>query len=244
MGGEDGLLKVLKLEQTGNGALAAGTGAGSRGGGLAAPSNLSMNQTLDGHKSHVQVVTWNERQQKLTTSDNQGVIMVWMLYKGAWYEEMTNDRKKSTVKGMAWSSDGQKICIVYEDGAIIVGSVDGNRIWGKELKNTALTGVQWSPDARLILFSIRNGEMHLYDNQGTFVMKLNIQCVNLGPSRSISVVGVCWFHGLYRSSGTTVQSSPATSNRNRPVLAICYENGKMQLMRSENDDGKLLILFV
>lgn len=83
---------------------------------------------------------------------------------------MTNDRKKSTVKGMCWTPDGQQICIVYEDGAIIVGSVDGNRIWGKELKNVALTGVQWSPDSRLLLFSLRNGEVHLYDNQGTFVV--------------------------------------------------------------------------
>lgn len=83
---------------------------------------------------------------------------------------MTNDRKKSTVKGMSWTSDGLKICIVYEDGAIIVGSVDGNRIWGKELKNTSLTGVQWSPDSRLLIFSLRNGEVHLYDNQGTFVV--------------------------------------------------------------------------
>lgn len=91
----------------------------------------------------------------------------------AWYEEMTNDRKKSTVKGMAWTTDGQKICIVYEDGAIIVGSVDGNRIWGKELKNTSLTGVQWNPDGRLLLFSLRNGEVHLYDNQGSFVVILD-----------------------------------------------------------------------
>lgn len=215
VGGEEGLLKVLKLDQQSSGAPPTN----------APPNNLSMNQTLEGHKgASVQVVTWNEKQHKLTSSDRDGVIMVWMLYKGAWYEEMTNDRKKSTVKGMAWTADGQKICIVYEDGAIIVGSVDGNRIWGKELKNTALTGVQWSPDGRLLLFSIRNGELHLYDNQGTFVMKLGIQCVHLGPSRSLSVVGVCWFNG----------QAPA----NRPVLAICYENGKMQFMRNENDDGK------
>lgn len=96
----------------------------------------------------------------------------------SWFEEMTNDRKKSTVKGMCWTSDGQQICIVYEDGAIIVGSVDGNRIWGKELKSVALTGVQWSPDNRLLLFSLRNGEVHLYDNQGTFV---------------VSTV-ICWFY--------------------------------------------------
>lgn len=79
---------------------------------------------------------------------------------------------------MAWTTDGQKICIVYDDGAIIVGSVDGNRIWGKELKNTALTGVQWSPDGRLLLFSLRSGELHLYDNQGTFVVSIHLFIFN------------------------------------------------------------------
>lgn len=147
---------------------------GQSKGGLAAVSNLSMNQTLDGHKESVKVVTWNDAQHKLTSSDVDGVIMVWMLYKGAWYEEMTNDRKKSTVAGMSWTSDGTKICIVYEDGAIIVGSVDGNRIFGKELKNTHLTGVQWSPDNRLILFALANGECHLYDNQGNFAVRLKM----------------------------------------------------------------------
>lgn len=102
----------------------------------------------------VQVVTWNEQYEKLTTSDQNGLIIVWMLYKGdycrqtenrsclvigsvfivlclhpsegAWYEEMINNRNKSVVRSMSWNADGQKICIVYEDGAVIVGSVDGN----------------------------------------------------------------------------------------------------------------------
>lgn len=97
------------------------TANGQNKGGLAAVSNLSLNQTLDGHKNDVKLVVWNEAQLKLTSSDVDGVIMVWMLYKGSWYEEMTNDRKKSTVNGMHWTSDGNKICIAYEDGAIIVG---------------------------------------------------------------------------------------------------------------------------
>jgi len=29
---------------------------------------------------------------------------------------MINNRNKSVVKGMAWNGDGEKICIVYEDG--------------------------------------------------------------------------------------------------------------------------------
>lgn len=140
---------------------------------------------------------------------------------------MTNDRKKSTVKGMSWTSDGQKICIVYEDGAVIVGSVDGNRIWGKELKNTALAACQWSPDNRLLLFAMRTGEVHLFDNQGIFISKLNIQCVTLSTSRSISVVGLCWYSGFVPGS--------------RPALAICYENGKMQLMKNESDDIPVIV---
>jgi WD repeat-containing protein 35 len=167
IGGEDGMLKVLKLEQ------AAAT-SNSQQKGLAAPSNLSMNQTLEGHKGNVVVVVWNEQQKKLTTSDDNGVIIVWTMYKGSFFEEMTNDRKKSTVKGMSWTSDGQKICIVYEDGAVIVGSVDGNRIWGKELKGISLSGIQWSPDNRLLLFALKTGEVHLYDNQGIFIVIISI----------------------------------------------------------------------
>lgn len=60
-------------------------------------------------------------------------------------------RNKSLVRDMKWTSGGEKICIAYEDGAVIVGSVDGNRLWGKEL-GINLSLVEWSPDGRMILF--------------------------------------------------------------------------------------------
>lgn len=71
---------------------------------------------------------------------------------------------------MAWNGDGQKICIVYEDGAVIVGSVDGNRLWGRDIKNAQLTQVDWSPDSKMILFGLSSGEVHLYDGSGTFIV--------------------------------------------------------------------------
>lgn len=57
------------------------TGKDGKVKGLAAPANLSMNQTLEGHSGKIQVITWNEQHQKLTTSDQNGLIIVWMLYK-------------------------------------------------------------------------------------------------------------------------------------------------------------------
>ena len=65
-------MKVLKLETSKDGKIK----------GLAAPSNLAMNQTLEGHNGQIQVVNWNEIHQKLTSSDQYGLIIVWMLYKG------------------------------------------------------------------------------------------------------------------------------------------------------------------
>ncbi|RZC42807.1 WD repeat-containing protein 35, partial [Asbolus verrucosus] len=222
VGGEDGLLKVLKLDAGGENE----TGIKSRG--LAASSNLSMNQTLEGHTENIQVLVWNEAHKKLTTSDQNGVIIVWMMYKGAWYEEMINNRKKSTVVGMAWSADGLKICIIYEDGAVIVGSVDGNRIWGKELKNIYLSGVQWSPDGKLLLFSLKNGQVHLYDNQGNFTMQIEIFC-NEVMLELIPVVGLDWYNGQNGHMHALC-----------PNLAICYENGRAQIMRNESDTSKYI----
>ncbi len=70
--------QVLKLD-------AGRTGDKSKG--VAAPSNLSMNQTLEGHNGAVVCVCWNENYRKLTTSDQYGLIIVWMLHKGMWFEE-------------------------------------------------------------------------------------------------------------------------------------------------------------
>ena len=104
-----------------------------------------MNQTLNGHGGIVDTIVWNEHYQKLTTSDEKGLIIVWMVHKAQWFEEMINNRNKSLVTDMKWTSNGEKICIVYADGAVIVGSVEGNRLWGKELDHE-ISKIEWSPD--------------------------------------------------------------------------------------------------
>lgn len=54
----------------------------------------------------------------------------WLSLKtGSWYEEMINNRNKSVVRGMKWTSDGQKICIVYEDGKDGKKGAEGMRLW-------------------------------------------------------------------------------------------------------------------
>lgn len=50
----------------------------------------------------------------------------------------------------------------------------GNRIWGKDLKGVQLCHVAWSADSKVLLFGMANGEIHIYDNQGNFIVSVYI----------------------------------------------------------------------
>ncbi|KAF8790747.1 WD repeat-containing protein 35 [Argiope bruennichi] len=213
-GGEGGLLKVLKLESRRE--ISAS---------VVNSSSLSTNQSLEGHTGNVSLVQWNEPYQKLTSCDTNGFIMVWMEHKGIWYEEMVNNRQKSLVRGMAWNHDGQKICIIYDDGVIIVGSVDGNRIWGKELKGLNLTCVEWSPDGRFLLLGCNNAEVHIYEFGGAFVGKVPITSID--TKKKDDLIMISWFKK---------QKHPDI-----PSLAIVFESGTIQLLKNENDNAPAVI---
>lgn len=215
-GGDGGLLKVLKLDGAGGAA------------GPAAAGSLTANQSLEGHEGAVSVAAWNEGFQKLTTSDDSGLIIVWSLQKGAWYEEMINNRNKSYVTDMKWSSNGDRTCIVYADGAVIVGSADGVRLWGKEL-SLPLTLVEWSPDGRLILFGTDEGDVHVYDCNGNAATKVQLHC-NQGFPGAPKLVAVEWYDGL-----------EGFVEPDCPTLAICCDNGRVQLMRHESDSSPICI---
>jgi len=219
-GSEASLVKVIKLEMT----------EGKDPKSKTQPTNsasLVMNESLEGHTGEITCITWNDMFNKLTTADTNGKIVVWINHDGAWYEEMVNKREKTIITDMKWSSDGQHICIIYSDGVIILGSLEGNRVWVKELKNTSLTNVEWSPDKRLLLFGIANGEVHLYDFNSNFLDKIRIQCPNI---QNVKIAAIDWYDG---QNGFISPDSPA--------LAICYSNGKCQIMTNETDEKPVVM---
>jgi WD repeat-containing protein 35 len=116
---------------------------------------------------------------------------------------MVNKRDNTIVTGMKWSSDGQQICIIYNDGVSIMGSLEGNRVWVKELKHSVLTNIEvvpffvieyfvskearfdvlfllkkWAPDKRILLFGLASGEVHMFDFNGNFLVRKLDCCVH------------------------------------------------------------------
>uniref|UniRef100_A0A7E4V0B2 WD_REPEATS_REGION domain-containing protein n=1 Tax=Panagrellus redivivus TaxID=6233 RepID=A0A7E4V0B2_PANRE len=147
-----------------------------------------MNSPLDGYgTSTVVLAAWNEYYQKLATSDDNGMIIVWSPQSdNTWGEEMVNNRNKSVIVDMKWSHDGNRVAIVYEDGEIIVGSLDGTKIYSKDAAAT-LCACAFSPDNGLLLVGLNDGEVNAYDSVGNFsfkVMMAAIESVDLDVALS------------------------------------------------------------
>lgn len=195
---------------------------------------LSMNQNLQGHSGEVQVIRWNDSYQKLTTSDSTGLIIVWMMHKNHWYEEMINNRNKSLVADMRWTPNGDKIGIVYEDGAVIVGSVEGNRLWGKELKQN-LSFIEWSPDSRTMLFGLPDGTINVHDYVGNYLYAIEIHCLRGLPQDQCKLAAVEWYD--HNKQGF----SYVDFEENAIAICVAYTVGRIQLMRNETDKEPILI---
>lgn len=131
---------------------------------------LTVKQQLSGHSTSITGCTWNELHQKLTTSDASGLIIVWVSRKkDDFFEEMVNNRGKAfSVTGLDWSPDGAMIAILYEDGNMIVGSVEGTRLWEKEFK-VMCRNVQWNPDSKVLLVGVGD-EVQAFDDNGALTL--------------------------------------------------------------------------
>ena len=62
-----------------------------------------------------------------------------------------------------------------------------------------------------------------------FQSKINIQCLS-NTSKNSQVVTLSWYDGKNGHVGPDA-----------PTLVICYDNGRMQIMKHESDDGKFKV---
>lgn len=180
------------------------------------------------------------------------------------------------VTDMNWAPAGDRIAISYADGAVIVGGVDGNRLWGREL-GSAVAQVEWSPDGQHLLSGTTTGELVLLDMQGSTAASVPLSCTagcSTGAawhsSHKVGLVLACWLTGLLRPGRYALDAhaqdcadapslhvaladalqladvawydgAEGLLEPNCPVLAVALTNGRMQLMRSEQDGSPVCI---
>lgn len=103
---------------------------------------MSNESIKSNHRAPITILNWNESYQKLTTVDQKGLMVIWMNQQGEWKEEMVNESDKNLITDIRWSNTGFNLCILIEDGQIIVGSVEGDRVWNKKI-NKVPVKMEW-----------------------------------------------------------------------------------------------------
>jgi len=100
IGGSEGFVKIIQIDLL-------------KTKGDANSNPLTFTQNLVCHKKKIILINWNDYQDKLTTCDEEGVIIVWKLTEdGKWETEMINNREISFVSSLKWSKQGNYLCFM------------------------------------------------------------------------------------------------------------------------------------
>jgi hypothetical protein len=204
---------------------------------LSTSSQTNMNRTnfnLRGHKSDIKLVRWNEPYQKLASCDSKGVIHVWARYEGRWSVELINDRG-NCVNDFAWSHDGRMAVICYQDGFVLVGSVNGQRYWSHlyDLANCTMTAASWTPNDQNILLGLSNGAIMVVDSHGVMLTKhvINNECciVSLSYSSPKFFIDESNNSSAAANSSTTSNTSPTGGcNHSQNVFSALFRLGAVR----------------
>ena len=190
-------------------------------------SQLSFSQVLQSHTSDVSIIVWNDNYNKLTTCDTKGVMIVWRNVNGTWDTEMINNREVSYITDLKWSKQGQFICFIYADGHAIVGTVEGNRAWGNDIRNS-LYLVEWSPDGSNLLLAAENSNVIILSSSGQQLGELEIE-----PSlRNVKIASMTWWTNLFSENRSTTLDKH---------LMLAFVNGTVLLLDNEADPDPIVI---
>ena len=212
IGGTNGFVQIVDLDVSSDNKNAKG-------------GQLSFSQSLRYHNDDITLVTWNDNFDKLTTCDKSGVIIVWKSVDNKWETEMINNREQSYVTDLKWNRQGQFLCFIYEDGHAIVGTVDGNRSWGNDIRNS-LYLIEWSPDGNLILLASRNQNVTVLSSSGQQLGEVVID-ENL---RNIDIASIAWW------SKYIDENKIITLKKH---LMMAFVNGEICLYDDENDTSPI-----
>lgn len=143
--------------------------------------------------------------------------------------------------------------------SVIVGSVDGNRIWGKDL-DLPLAKVEWSPDSCHVLFTTTSGKCVVYSADGEYVRDLALSSALPGTAAPASLSNTTKKLGK-TINNTDFESDPSSSTHSVvalecykgvpdaeaspaadgvPSLAVAMSSGWVQLMMHALDENMIV----
>lgn len=122
-------------------------------------TEIKSNENLAGSgKERVALLQWNKRHQKLLSLDAAGLMVVWIEHKGSFVQEMINQSESNRIKLVSWSTSNSLIALVLEDNEVIMGTVEGERVWSLKV-DVKVEFLQWLENDETLVLADRQGSL-------------------------------------------------------------------------------------
>lgn len=184
-------------------------------------SSTSFSQTLEYHTTDISLLTWNSTYNKLTTCDTNGVMIVWRCANNKWDTEMINKRDDSFITCIKWSKQGHLLCFTYDDGHAIVGTVEGLRSWGNDIRNR-LYLAEWSPDGSALLLAAEHSNVIILSSTGQQLGELSLP----EKLRNVNMAAMTWWTNCFSENNSVTLPKH---------LMLAFVNGVIALYDDHND---------
>lgn len=146
LGFESGGIKLLRLEEKLNEK-------------LVNQIEIIMNENLnEAHQAPITTLSWNVQHEKLLSLDSQGLMIIWTENEDSFEEEMINQSESDQIMIAHWSKLGNFILILFQSGNMILGNVEGERLWSRKIE-LEVKFIDWAENDKTIVLSDFNGEL-------------------------------------------------------------------------------------
>lgn len=232
-GGSSGNLRVLMIEfQDTHEAMLQGN--------IARQSRISVDRKLQLHDgAAITSVSWNEADERLTTADNRGLVVVCAYTDGRWVRELVNESTQSPVVSASWSPDSTKVLILYANGSVLLGAASGHKIFSGTLNQTEVPRFGYISDSRLDVFVIGwDSVIKCYDFEGQVRWQVSPP-LNIGSKDRF--VHSCWGQtNKFEFGGLGRAASPSRAGRSSSPLRNFNAQPKQIMAPSSTYDSTLI----
>ncbi|KAL0238794.1 hypothetical protein PCE1_004486 [Barthelona sp. PCE] len=142
--------------------------------------------TLDGHNDVVDTLAWCNKRQTLLTSDTDGLVVTWGVSKGDWFMQYSN-LNSATLIDACWSPLGNRICMIYDDGSIVLEALPQKRQWQKQFTEL-IRFVRWTSDGKGIILLTVDMVLIILDPRGSPVLRVPLMSF-ISSSNDVSLDG-------------------------------------------------------
>ncbi|KAK8890022.1 hypothetical protein M9Y10_034781 [Tritrichomonas musculus] len=177
-------------------------------------SHINIKATIPEHHCEITSLVWNERYDRLLTTDISGLLLIWSEREGKWTQIKPGERTGYKISSITCSHNGEYVALGYDNGFVVCGTSEVELRWTAELSHP-VTSIAWVSETKKMYAGTSESLLYVISDHGNTIKVIDLTEFLSESSPIISV---------------------DTNNRPPDIILVAFSNGEIILMNSSNDE--------